>query len=65
MALKAILEMFTQGFRRTNRLYWLGLGLGQLLQNKSVVQSIKVVKAVIKSYNIDQASRMQFADDEP
>lgn len=48
-----MLEMFIQGFRKTNRLYYLAVGLRQLLQHKSIVQSAKLVKAVIKSYNVD------------
>jgi hypothetical protein len=48
-----MLDMFQQGFRKTNRLFYLRTGLVELLQQKSIVQSAKVVKAVIKSFNID------------
>lgn len=60
-----MLDMFQQGFRKTNRLFYLRTGLVELLQQKSIVQSAKVVKAVIKSFNIDQGQRMEYADQEP
>lgn len=55
LALKSMLDMFKQGFRKTNRLFYLACGLNQFLQQKSIVQSAKVIKAVINSFNIDQS----------
>jgi hypothetical protein len=46
--------MFKQGFRKTNRLQHMAVALTELLNQKSIVQSAKVIKAAIQSYNIDQ-----------
>lgn len=44
------------GFRKHVRLLYLLKGLVNIMQGKSVVQSISVVQAVIDSINLDQLS---------
>ena len=53
LALNCLTEMFKQGFRKINRLYYLALAIGQLMNNASLVQSCLVIKSTIESYNID------------
>lgn len=53
MALDMLMVMFRRSFRKMFRLYYLAMALRELLQNKSIVQSCKIIKACINTFNID------------
>jgi hypothetical protein len=53
LALQSLKDMFAEPFRKDVRLLYLLKSLVNILQGKSVVQSISVVQAVIGSITLD------------
>ena len=53
LALQALQDMFTENFRKDIRLQYLLKSLLNILQMKSVVQSIAIATSVISIINID------------
>jgi len=53
LALQSLIEMFSQGFRYLIRLPYLLKSLYNVLKNKSIVQSLQLATAIIKSLKTD------------
>ena len=60
LALQALQDMFTETFRKDIRLQYLLKSLLNIVELKSVVQSISIATSVISIINIDQGNAFNF-----